>query len=342
MVFTTTLQQVAILLIFIFIGYFFRKINVITDDGRKVLAKLLVNLFAPCYTVISLSTVVNVDDITKYLLMLLVGVGVAVAGVFLAIPFARLFAKDKFNRNILSYAFAFGNIGYFGYPLVYGVFGAVARAQMMLFCVPMTVLIYSYGYYILTQPPEEEKDGEQVKRVPRTLKQKLSFLYSMPMIGLYVGVALGLLSSGLDFEIPKFFTDLMTTAGNCQSAPAMLITGAVLAKLKFTDLFTSIKSYLIGLVRLVVFPLIFAGIFAIIYLCGWQDANFARIAFIAIIAVSMPVGMNTVVYPESAGMDSTEGAKTCFLSYVLALITLPVIYTVAMNVLNLSIATFGA
>ncbi|MBQ3493386.1 MAG: AEC family transporter [Clostridia bacterium] len=343
MVFTTTLQQVAILLIFIFIGYFFRKINIITDDGRKVLAKLLVNLFAPCYSVISLSTVVNVQDITKYLLMLLVGIGVAIISAILAIPFAKLFAKDKFNRNILSYAFAFGNIGYFGYPLIYGVFGAVARAQMMLFCVPMTVLIYSYGYYILTQPPEKvDENGNPVTRAPRTLKQKLSFLYSMPMIGLYVGITLGLLSSGLNFEIPKFFTDLIKKAGDCQSAPAMLITGAVLAKLSFKELFTSLKPYLIGLVRLVVFPLVFAGIFAIIYLCGWQDANFARIAFIAIISVSMPVGMNTVVYPESVGMDSTEGAKTCFISYVMALITLPVIYMVAMNVLNLTIATFGA
>ena len=334
--FLTTLQQVAILLIFIFIGYFFRKKNIITDGGRKVLAGLLVNLFAPAYSISSLSTVVNVKDIAQYALMLVIGLVVAVIGIFLAMPFARILGKDKFHRNILKYAFAFGNIGYFGYPLVYGVFGEVARAQMMIFCLPMSILIYSYGYYILTQPTEEISVETLKSNNKRSLKQKLSFLYNPPMIGAYIGIALGLLSSGIGFEIPKFFTDLFTIAGNCQSAPAMLITGAVLAGVPFKKLFTSWKAYVIGAVRLLVFPCVFAGLFAIVYLCGWQDQTFMQIAFISIISVSMPVGMNVVVYPESVGIDSTEGAKTCFISYVLALITLPIIYTVLLNVLNVS------
>ena len=76
--------------------------------------------------------------------------------------------------------------------------------------------------------------------------------------------------------------------------------------------------------------------FAIIYLCGWRDQTFVQIAFISIIAVAMPVGMNVVVYPASAGKDSTEGAKTCCMSYILALITLPIIYTVLLSVLNVT------
>ena len=36
--------------------------------------------------------------------------------------------------------------------------------------------------------------------------------------------------------------------------------------------------------------------------------------------------MITVVYPESCGMDSTEGAKSCFISYVLALGALPLVF----------------
>ena len=45
-----------------------------------------------------------------------------------------------------------------------------------------------------------------------------------------------------------------------------------------------------------------------------------------IASISIPVGMNVVVYPESAGLDSTSGAKMCFISYVLALATLPVVF----------------
>ncbi len=338
--FLTTLQQAGILLIFIFIGYFFRKKNIITDEGRKVLAKLLVNLFAPAYSIISLSAVVTVQDITKYLVMLLVGVLVAVLGIVLAVPFSRMLGKDKYHKNIFMYTFAFGNIGYFGYPLIDGVFGGVAKAQMMLFCVPMSVLIYSYGYHVLTQPPERfGEDGlplVALAKPQKTFLQKISFLYSMPMVGVYVGIALGLLTSGLNFKLPAFFIKLVTPAANCQSVPAMLITGAALAGVPFGKLFTSWKPYLIGAIRLLVYPLIFGALFAIVYLCGWRDELFARVAFIAIIAVSMPVGMNTVVYPESVGMDSTEGAKNCFISYVLALVTLPVVFTVAQTLLGIT------
>ena len=40
MIFSKTLEQVSILLIFIFIGYFLRKKEVITENGKKVLAGL--------------------------------------------------------------------------------------------------------------------------------------------------------------------------------------------------------------------------------------------------------------------------------------------------------------
>ena len=67
--FLTTVKQVAILLIFIFIGYFFKKKNVIGEGGKKVLASLLTNLFAPAYSIISLSSVVNIQEISKYLVI---------------------------------------------------------------------------------------------------------------------------------------------------------------------------------------------------------------------------------------------------------------------------------
>ena len=115
----------------------------------------------------------------------------------------------------------------------------------------------------------------------------------------------------------------------------MLLTGAVLAGVSFKELFTSIKSYIIGIIKLLVIPCIFVLLLLIIYLCGWQNQEFMRIAFLTIIVVSMPVGMNTVVYPESCGMDSTEGAKSCFISYILALGILPLIFSLAINFLGL-------
>lgn len=333
MLFLTTLQQVLVLLTLIFIGYFFRKKGLITDQGRKVLASLLVNLFSPCYSIMSLSTIVNVNDLQKYAILFIAGIIFAIVSVFVAIPFAKAVGKDRFHQNIYKYAFAFGNVGYFGYPLINAVFGAVARAQMILFCVPLNIAIASYGYYVLTEPVSMDGKIPEI-RIP--LKKKIKRLFSMPLLSAIIGISLGLLSSGLNFTIPKLFADFFTTAGNCQSAPAMLITGAALATVPFNKLFTSIKAYFIGALRLLGMPLIFSGFVAIIYLLGWRDANFMRVAFFVIVSSAMPVGMNVVVYPESAGLDSSEGAKTCFISYILALICLPIIFSILMKVLTVT------
>ena len=334
-IFLTTLQQTSILLIFILCGYFFRKKGLITDEGRKTLAKLLVNFFAPAYSIISLSTVVTVQEIQKYLTMLLVGVVGALVSVFLAFPFAKALAKnDKYRKNVFIYTFALGNIGYFGYPLIDGVFGAVAKAQMMLLSVPFCVAIYSFGYHVLTQFPDEANAPKKEEKKP--FIKRISFMYCPPMAGMYLGVALGLLSSGLGFAIPTYVTKLVTPAGNCQSVPAMLITGAALANVPLPKLFTSWKAYVIGLIRLLVYPAIIGAICAIVYLCGWQSELFRRVAFLSIIVVAMPVGMNTVVYPESVGIDSTEGAKNCFISYIMALATLPLVFSVAQLLLNVA------
>ncbi len=319
--FLTTLQQVAVLLIFIFVGYFLRKKEIITDGGKKMLSKLLVYLFAPCYTVMSLSTIVNIQDIVQYLALLIIGTAVTLVGIGLAVVFGRVFTKERVQRNILIYAFSFSNIGYFGYPVVAAIFGEVMRAQMMLFCLPMSIAIYTYGYYMLTTGIMENAVTEK-----KSWGKRLSFLWSPPMIGCYIGIALGLLSSGLHFSLPKLLIDTLTVAGNCQSAPAMLLTGAALAGVPFAKLFASWKPYLIGAIRLLVLPVIIGAIFFVIHLCGATGETFVLAFRLSVIVSALPVGMNTVVYPESVGQDSTEGAKTCFMSYILALGTMPLVF----------------
>lgn len=319
--FFTTLQQVAVLLIFIFIGYFFRKKELITESGKKVLSKLLVCLFAPCYTAMSLSKIINVKEIVEYLTLILAGVGLTFVLIFLGLLLSKPLAKERLQRNILSYAFAFSNIGYFGYPVVAAIFGEVMRAQMMLFCLPMSVAINTYGYYVLTSGAGRDTDTQK-----RSLKQTLSVLIAPPMLGFYAGIALGLLSSGFNFTLPKILTDVLTIAGNCQSTPAMLLTGAVLANSSLKKLFTSLRPYLIGIIRLLLMPLIIGGMFFLLHLCGAKGELFILIFRLSVIVSALPVGMNTVVYPESAGQDSTEGAQTCFISYVLALGTMPLVF----------------
>lgn len=318
MIFLKTLEQTSILLIFIFVGYFLRKREIITQSGKKVLAGLLVNLFSPCYAIASLSTQLSIDKVSDYLVYFLAGIALVIVLVFVALPFAKWLGGNKLQRNILKYALAFANIGYFGYPVVGAAFGEQMKAIMILFCIPQNIAISSYGYQVLTQKIVEDADGVQnVSKRKINWKQNFRFLKSPPFIGYMIGITLGL----LPITIPDFVQNLFKTAGNCQSATAMLLTGAVLSNVSLKKMFTSLKPYVIGAIRLIVIPVMLGGV---MYLIGFRGELF----IIATASISLPVGMNVVVYPESAGLDGTEGAKMCFISYILALATLPVVFEI--------------
>ena len=317
MLFSKTLEQTSILLIFILTGYLLSKIGVITQGGKKVLASLLVNLFSPCYYMSSLSSQLSIERINEYLLYLIAGTIIALSLIFIVLPFAKMLGKDKFERNMLNYALAFGNISYFGFPVVGAVFNETIKASMILFCIPQTIAINTYGYQILTSKiattPEEVKNSLDNKKVD--IKSHLRFLYAPPFIGTVLGVIFGL----LPFNMPSYFENLLKMSAGCQSVTAMLVTGSALSSVRFLDLFTSWKPYVVGAIRLLLIPFII-GLVA--YLIGIRGELF----IILIASIALPVGMNVVVYPESAGLDGTLGAKTCFISYVLVLITLPVVF----------------
>ncbi|MBO7149740.1 MAG: AEC family transporter [Clostridia bacterium] len=321
MVFIKTLEQTSILLIFIFTGYFLRKKEVINESGKKVLAGLLVNLFSPCYAIASLSSQLSIERINEYLTYLLAGTVLAVVIIFVAIPIARILGKDKLEKNILKYALAFANIGYFGYPVVGAVFGEPVKASMILFCIPQSIAINTYGYQVLTskvvETPKDLENTMENSKKKFNWKENFRFLHSVPFIGTMLGVVLGL----LPITMPEYVINLLNLAGNCQSATAMLLTGAVLAGVPFLKLFTSWKPYVIGFIRLLLIPAILG---VLMYLFGLRGELF----IICMACISIPVGMNVVVYPESAGLDGTSGAKMCFISYVLAVVTLPIVFEI--------------
>ncbi|MBE5749825.1 MAG: hypothetical protein E7346_03035 [Clostridiales bacterium] len=325
--FLLTIQQTASLLAIIFIGYFFKKKKIINADGQKMLAGLLVNLFSPAYAISNLSSTLSTDKLVEYLVYLLVCAVLTVFLIFIGMPMANTFGRTKLQKNILKYAFTFGNIGYFGYPLLQAVYPELLPAYI-IFCIPMNIAIATYGYAVLTEKVSNEP-LEGIKDIKKSNVFKRAFL-SLPFIGTVIGIIIGL----LPITLPKVISGTLSTLGSCQGATAMLLTGAVLANVPFKQLFSAWKPYFFGFIRLVIIPLIVIAILVIINLCGVHGDLFKGVAVLSIIASAMPIGMNVVVYPESAGLDSTEGAKTCFISYVLAVAFMPLVFMLMETITN--------
>lgn len=298
-VFGLTLSKVGMLLIFIGIGYFMRRHHDLPDDAGHVLSLLCTLIFSPAYSISNMSKNFTMDVLGENTLLIGYGLLFVLVAIGLSFLLSKPFAKSRIERNSLIYAFAIPNYGYFGYPVIEGVFGNAVLADVMIFLIPLSLATSSFGYALFV--------GD--KKIPWK-----KILLSPMVVCLMIGIALGL--SGI--QLPAFMDNAITVAGNCMSPCAMLLAGFMLGKFPLKDLLTGWRPYVYSAIRLIGIPLIF-GI--VLFLLGMKDQYF----MLPLLVAGIPLGLNLVVYPESQGHEkqASDNAKLCFVSYLLALAVLP-------------------
>lgn len=303
-VFQLTFGKVCMLLIFIGIGYFLRWHHDLPDDAGRVLSLLCTLVFLPAYFITNMSKNVTMDALGEKTLLVGYGALFVVCAVGLSFLLSKPFARSRIERNSLIYAFAFPNYGYFGYPVIEGVFGSAVLADAMVFLIPTSLIAHSFGYALFVG------DG----KVP--LKK---VLLTPIVISELTGIAIGL--SGL--VLPPFVDSALKGLGSCMSPCSMLLAGFMLGKFPLKDLLKGWRPYVYSSVRLILIPLIFG---TVLVLCNMKG----QFLMMPLLIAGIPLGLNLVVYPESQGFEkqACDNAKLCFVSYLLALLVLPCTYAV--------------
>jgi len=298
-VFQLTFGKVGMLLIFIGIGYFLRWHHDLPDDAGRVLSLLCTLVFSPAYSITNQAKNFTMDVLGEKAMLVGYGILFVLAAILLSYGLSWPFSKNKIERNSLVYAFAIPNYGYFGYPVIEGVFGSAVLADVMVFLIPMSLATSSFGYSLFV--------GEG--KVP--LKK---ILLTPMVISLVIGISIGL--SGV--VLPPVIDNALKGLGSCMSPCSMLLAGFMLGKFPLKDLLRGWRPYVYSSIRLIAIPLIFGVLLTICNIHG-------QYLMMPLLVAGIPLGLNLVVYPESQGYEkqASENAKLCFVSYLLALVVLP-------------------
>lgn len=306
-VFLTTISKVSVLLIFIGVGYLLRRTKKLPDDAGRVLSLLTTLVFSPAYTIKNLSSSLILEKIGSQVTLIGYGAVIVLATIGLAFGLAKLLARDDFERRSCIYAFSIPNFGYFGYPLVEGVFGSEVLSQLMIFCLPMTIACNTFGYLLFV------KDG----------KLTLKDILKMPVvISVFLGAVIGL--SGL--QLPQVVSDVLTGAGSCMSPASMLLAGFVLGGFPLRELLKGTRPYLMSAIRLVGIPLL-VGV--VLFVLGIRGMFLA----LPVMILAMPLGLNLVVFPESMGIDASQNAKMCFVCNLLTVCVIPFVFALLSQIM---------
>lgn len=291
-------QQVAILILFISIGYVLRKTNIVPQSGASVLSKLLFFVFMPALNFNTFATQFTIDVFSgKYIILiygLVIMLAVAVASKFAA----KLFSKDKYERGIYTYTLTVPNFGFGGYALMQSLYGDEMLMNMMIFVIPLTIYTYTEGYRLLIG------------------LEHVSFksIINPAIIAIVIGAVVGLI--GID--LPVFIGDAVKKAADCMSPASMIMTGLVIAEFDLKEMLLNKKSYIVSAVRLIVMPVIICTVLRLI------NAP-QSVLLSALMTYAMSTGLNTILFPKLIDRDCKPGASFAIISSVLSIATISLV-----------------
>lgn len=304
-VFSATLSPMLVLFVCMVIGFILNKKELCPRDTAQVLSKLENYILVPALIINTFSkycTVESVSENYKYILYSLVALSIAIV---IAIPLSKLFAKKPYDRNIYTYALAFGNFSFMGNAIVPAIMGEEYLYNYMLFTLALNVAVYTWGLLMLI-PKSKAK------------KNPIKALFNPIVVSIIIGALLGL--SGAARYVPKFITSSISGFAACMGPLAMVLTGFVVADFDVVKLLKKRRVYTATALRLIVFPAIFV---TVLYFLGADIVTLS----LAFFAFGTPLGLNTVVFPAAYGGDTSIGASMAMISHTLCVISIPLLYS---------------
>ncbi len=293
----TVFIQVVKLLFFALIGYVLAKSKIIKSENAGILSKLLVWVFLPCNIFKTFAKNCTITYISEnYLLIITSFATIATLAVVMYFV-SKLMTKDKYGRRVYEYSLVIPNNGYMGYPMSETLFGGTGLTNAMLFSLPFSLYIYTYGFCILTK---------------RSLSLKK--LLNPVVISMALGIAVGLISIPIHDTVYSVFDSLSA----CMAPVSMLLAGIVISDFDLKSLLTNGGAYATACLRLIVIPFTVGGILKLV-------SAPSEILATAVLLFSMPCGLNTIVFPKSIDEDCRPGASIALVSSVLSCLTVPLI-----------------
>ncbi|MBR5192670.1 MAG: AEC family transporter [Clostridia bacterium] len=320
-IFLVALNPLLILFFCLSIGFILKKANLLPENASKVMAKLELWVFCPALSFSTMAKNFNIDSIGTHLTNIIISSIAITIAILLAIFLSKFFIKEEvYEKYVYQYALAFGNMGYVGDPIILALFGLEGLAYYKITTLPLSIMVYLWGLNILT---------------PKALKKNNFFgsLINAPIIALLLGMIVGITGLGnLLYTTDNFFTDLLSNLGACMGPVAMILAGVTIGSYNVKKMLTNKKAYFVTLLRLIFIPTfiiaLMFGLKELLNLILPLNIN-NNVLILLLIAFAAPLGLNTVVFPEAFGGDTSTGASMAMISHTLCVITLPIMYALA-------------
>ena len=230
-VFGVVLGQIFLMFLYLIIGYVLYRTGLITQEGSKALANLLLYCVLPCVVLKSFCIEYSAKGAVELAVSIAAGAGVLLLSMAVSWLFFR---KDP----MAQIGVAFSNAGFMGFPLVTAVLGGEAVFYAAGFVALLNALQWTYG---------QAKFSGDKKYI------QLGAVLKNPLVLSLLG---GVIVYFCRIPVPQFLRTPMGAIAGMNAPLAMIVLGVYLARTDLKAIFTRPRLYALSAVRLVVIPLL--------------------------------------------------------------------------------------
>ena len=311
------LEQISFLAVLVLIGVFTSKIGVIREQARDALVKIIFNITLPLllftnFSKLELSPVI----LRNSLMVIIISLVLILVMLLFAFLFSRMFSMKHKQRSVFIPHNAFGNVLYFGFPVVNALFGELGLFYASLYAFVSIMLLWTLGIYVITR-----KGG-------MSFKASFKNMINPNSVAILAGFVLFL----LDIKIPGVLLKPFVSLGGTTIYLSMLYIGALLGLMNIKGVFTNKLVYLTSFNKNLLFPFLFILGFAVLRNNILEGLD-PLIISVLIVEAAMPCMANIVIIAKMYNVDDHLATANVFISTILSIITLPFIYWLMMHLL---------
>lgn len=278
------------------IGFVFRKLNIITVEGKKVITDLVIYLILPCNIIESFCIELTREVMMAGLTTICISIGIQALCSLMAAKMFNMIPKRQ--RVILQYGTVCSNAGFLGTPLAQCIYGPLGLLYASLYCIPQRIVMWTEGLSYFTESPD-------MKTVIRKL------LTHPAVVSCFIGIVLMLTG----WRFPTFIDNTLSSLSGCIAPITMLFIGAVLYDAGVKDLISGPLVYY-TVVRLLIIPAITLIACLLLRLDTLASS-------VCVVLAAMPCGTMTALLANKYDGDEEFASRCIFVTTVLSMALLP-------------------
>lgn len=328
-------------IVFIFLGFLLRRLNIIKDGGRKVLNTIVMYIAIPCMAFCAFMNDFDVEKLSSNLIILIIDVIFYILFLLLGRLIFIKFGKEK--GKIYAILMSIGQLTFFSMPLLSATYGSESGVLITtsLMSIAFRLFTYLYSYVTITgEKISKDNFGKTMKKVfvnPIMICMFLGLLiWAIQNVIWQVdvnGTSYGFLR--IDKTLPALYK--IFQFGNNMATPLCMLTiGLTLGESRCFDALRNGLAWIIAALRTIFVPLAILGICILIQLTGWVNFDEAQLAAL-VIGNAAPVGAVVAVYCVDTNKESYIASDTILLSTILSFVSIPVLFVLIKLVLTLPI-----